>query len=580
MEGCPKSRPMKPAVAVAFAAISVLALLAGCATPDDSGPAAAVRDPAWAQAAVFGHGVDPAANGHIPDHDHRNRTLHTGLSTPNFELVGHTALNSTYFGKPSGSEFCGDVAAPAPAGRQLAVVDSHATDVALTVLDVTDRARPQVLGELVLPYVQTYDSAIFADGSYAVVAANPDWRNDQGFPGVANGAPLTPFWRTACGTRAMGSSVDAIPYGYSALLIDLTDPANPVVADFFPYAGGRNVHSISTAIVDGVRWVATSGLGAIPCTPSSFVPPSPVPPPEPVPGVPSVPCVQQVPRYGNLLSHFDFFTVDESPAGAQLNAYALYTPQDQTHLDPSLLYLGNGHTDATVEQHPNSNRTIAYLADWDGGLHIVYLEPADSRLPAGLPGKATPVASWGAAPGDDPTQNTGNIHTVRPVPGLRNGHHYLITGQEVVGRPAGRPSGQIVILDVTDASHPIPVARWTLPVEVMWPSSLGLTFSTHYSVLVEDTLYVAAYHSGVWAVDASMDNWPDLPSLGVFVPDIAPAEEPVSGDNTPSVLEVLDLGDGNVMLYDSTSGAYIVRFHPEDTTVPPALPWPETSYIG
>lgn len=582
----PTGLPMKPLVAGALAAVALLSILAGCTTPAPAGNVAE-REPQWALDAIFGKGYDREEPGRVPDHDHGNRSLHMGLSTPNFELVGHTELNSTYFGRPAGTAFCGDVSAPGDGTRQIAVVDSHSTDVALVVIDVTDRKAPVVLGELVLPYVFTYDSAVFADGQYAVIAANPDYKNDQGKPfptatGAADEIPFTPMWRDACGTRAIGSTVDTIPYGYSTILVDLTDPENPFVADFFTYPAGRNVHSISTATIGDQRWVATSGLGALPCTAGGVypLPPSPVPPPV---GTPALPCAQ-MPRFGNLMSHFDFFTVDTSGEEAALDLFAAYTPSDQTHLDQSMLYLTNGHTDATIERHPVTNQTIAYMADWDGGLHIGRMDKADPNIPsdvaAGLPGKVTPVTTWGAAPGDDTSQNTGNIHTARPVEGMRDGHHYIIVGQEVVGRPGGRPSGQIALLDVTLVSQPIPVARWTLPVEVMWPSTMGLAFSTHYAVLVNDTLYAAAYHSGVWAIDARMENWPDLPSLGVYVPDHIPAVEPVSADNTPEVLEVLDMGDGNLLVYDAGSGAYVLRFHPEDTSVPPALPWPENPFMG
>jgi hypothetical protein len=549
--------------------VLIVALLAGCLQQPGGGgppPAAPEREPAWALKAIFGN-ADPDATGRTPDHDHSNRSLHVGLSTSNFEVVGHVDLNSTYFGGPAGGNHCGDVSDPGT--RQLAVSDSHTTDVGLTVVDVTDRAKPEVLGELVLPLEFTYDSAIFADGRYAVIAVNPDLALDKQ-PAAGSPIALRPQWNSACGSRPVGSNVDYIPYGYGALLVDLKDPTSPTVADFYAYPAGRNVHSISTATIDGVRWVATSGLGALPCTvPGISGNPAPNP----------LPC-EPVPRYGNLMSHFDFLTVAETPAGARLQLFAIYTPDDQTHLDPSLLYLSNGHTDATIERHPVTNATVAYLADWDGGLHIVRLDAAVSGAPAGAPGTVTPLASWGAVPGDDPTQNTGNIHSARPVPGLRDGHHYVVVGQEIIGRPEARPSGQIVILDVTQPGHPIPEARWTLPVDVQWPPSMGLAFSTHYPILVGDVLYISLYHGGVWAADARPSQWPDLPSLGVYVPDIPPATPAHAKDMTPDVEEVLDLGDRTILIFDSESGAYILRFHPEDTRVPPALPWPDTAYIG
>ncbi|MEA3190836.1 MAG: hypothetical protein QOD77_1418 [Thermoplasmata archaeon] len=574
----------------ALALLLVLPLLAGCVSDDDQAVQPnpePQRAPDWAARAIF-LGADPADTDGFPDHDHHNRTLHKGVSTPNFEVVGHAASDSAYYqGNAPGTGYCGDVSQHNGTSRQLAVSHSLLSDVGLSVYDVADRTAPVLLGELVLPLAFTYDAAIFEDGRYAVIAANPDagLEQDPAVPPV----PLTMSWRDACtGTeRPVGSNVDYTPYGYSAILVDLADPSNPTVADFYEYPGGRNVHSISATTIDGIRYVATSGLGAVPCTVPS-VPGLPQPPP-PVPPVAAPPCpnMVQVPRYGNLLSHYDFLTVEETASApdarlqARLVPFAVYTPSDQTHIDPSLLYLSNGHTDATLQKHPVTGQVIGYLADWDGGLHTIRLQKAAAEVPDGLPGQAIPLGSWGAAPGDDPTQNRGNIHSAKPIAGLRDGHHYTLTGQEVVGRPGGRPTGQIVLLDTTNPAVPYPKARWTLPIDVQWPGSLGLAFSTHYPILVEDTLFVAMYHGGVWAADASQENWPDLPSLGVFIPDADVVGTPAHASLAPEVLEVLDLGDGHLLVFDGDSGAYVVKFTGRHPDVPPAMAWDETiGFIG
>jgi len=543
------------------------ALLAGCAsTTQHAAPAdlTPVRDPSWAVKAIYGD-ADPAATDYVPDHDHGNRTAHEGRSTPNFQQLGHDPLLSEYFHASPGTTYCGDVGTAGP--RKLAVVHTLSTDVALTVVDVTDDTHPQKVGELVLPFEFTYDVAIFADSRYAVLAGNPDLKVDRPPTAAeqAQGVPFHPMWRDACDDeRPMATTTSMIPYGYSAILVDLKDPANPVVADFYEYPAGRNVHSISTAMVDGTRYIATSGLMAVPCTLPS-ISGNPVTNP--------VPCEPQVPRFGNALSHFDFLTVQETPDGAHIVPFDLYTPTDQTHLDPSLLYLSNGHTDATIEKHPVTNDTLAYLADWDGGLQIVKLSGV---------GQVQPLASWGAIPGGDPTQMKGHIHSAVPVPGLHDGKHLLVVGQEVVGRPEGRPSGQVVVLDVTNPSVPLRVAKWTLPVDVQWGPSQGELFSTHYPILVNDTLFVTLYHGGLWAADfsAATRGNPDLPSVGVFVPADAPAGDPVRKGPTPEVLEVLSLGGNDLLIFDGESGAYTLRWHGVSPAVPPAAPWPDNPWIG
>jgi hypothetical protein len=556
---------MRGLLAVLFVAS---ALVAGCSSPASHAPAAIpapTPNPNWAEKVIFGD-ANPEDTDFVADHDHTNRTAHQGRTTSNFETLGHDPLLSPYLKSSPGTTYCGDVGSEG--ARKLAVVHSFSTDVALTVVDVTDVRAPHKVGELVLPFEFTYDVAIFADSRYAVLAGNPDLKVDA--PPTAGmgaaGVPFHPVWRDACGNeRAMASTTSFIPYGYSAILVDLKDPANPVVADFYEYPAGRNVHSISTALIDGTRYIATSGLMAVPCTLPS-VSGNPVTNP--------VPCEPQVPRFGNALSHFDFLTVQESPDGsAHIVPYDLYTPLDQTHLDPSLLYLSNGHTDATIEKHPITNDLLAYLADWDGGFHIVKLSGT---------GQVTPVSSWGAIPGGDPTQMKGHIHSVWPVPGLRDGKHLIVVGQEVVGRPEGRPSGQVAILDVSNPGVPIPVAKWTLPVDVQWGPSQGELFSTHYPILVNDTLFVSMYHGGVWAADfgAVRHGTPDMPSVGAFVPAEAPAGEAYKGGPTPEVLEVLTLGGQDLLVFDGQSGAYTVRWHGASADVPPAAPWPNNPWIG
>src|SRR5687768_8178132 len=176
-------------------------LLAGCSSKGGDGGAAAepVRDPDWAQRAIF-LGADPEATDFVPDHDHLDPTLHAGLSTPNFELLGHDPLLSDYYRSSAGASWCGDVAREGD--RRLAVVHSFSTDVAMSVIDVTDPALPTMVGELVLPYDFTYDVAIFEDGRYAVIAGNPDLASDPPPTLLAGGRlPWAGTWRDACGTE-------------------------------------------------------------------------------------------------------------------------------------------------------------------------------------------------------------------------------------------------------------------------------------------------------------------------------------------------------------------------------------------
>jgi hypothetical protein len=138
------------------------------------------------------------------------------------------------------------------------------------------------------------------------------------------------------------------------------------------------------------------------------------------------------------------------------------------------------------------------------------------------------------------------------------------------------------MLDTTDPANPTPVARWTLPVDVEWDSDL--VFSTHYFQVIGRTLFIAMYHGGVWAVDADPANAPDLPSIGVYIADQVSPNPPQPDPNarlapwTPEVLDVLALPSGDLLFYDGTSGAYIVRFDPAYPIQPPP-PWTEDSWL-
>ncbi|MEA3136127.1 MAG: hypothetical protein QOC71_408, partial [Thermoplasmata archaeon] len=98
--------------------------------------------------------------------------------------------------------------------------------------------------------------------------------------------------------------------------------------------------------------------------------------------------------------------------------------------------------------------------------------------------------------------------------------------------------------------------------------------------LANGTLFVSMYHAGVWAADFSKENWPDLPSVGVYLPSEEPAGEPHRAGQAPEVLEVLALGGSDLLVFDGNSGAYTLRWHGVSPEVPPALPWADNPWIG
>lgn len=473
--------------------------------------------------------------GEDQNHDHTDPEQHRGLSTPNFQVAGWDPLVTEYHGRSSGTYYCGEITETED--RVLAAYNSFSSDVALIVVDITEPTEPHLLGELVLPLTHTYDAAITDDGRYAVLATSPlDTGPDtlgQAAADVLAGTGtaaaagvgsdtyrLTPYWRDACGNVSTGIGED-LPLASGVVLVDLADPTTPVVADFVPQPV-IGAHSVSAHDIDGVRWVIGSTT-----------------------------------NLAHPASYFSFFTVDDTPLGGKLVPYgvvdAQYPDPEQGTGTGAPAWLLNGHVDAAIQKHPVTGQLLAYLANWNGGM-LVYEVVA--------PGLILPVSAW---------TGFGSIHEATPLGQLWNDRHITLVGQEG-GKPNDQQAtGMVALLDTTDPTDPHAVAWWTLPFsDLQWDGSL--MFSTHYVQLSNDTLYVALYHGGVWAADASPEQWPALPTIGAFVP-VPPGqmEQPFSATLAPEVLDVNLMSDGSLLVIDSYAGAFTLWFD-RDVPVPPSPP--------
>lgn len=516
--------------------------LAGCldeAKDDDgNGPltdkggwdATPVDSPDWAIRALYA-GDNPAETEFTAVHDHSDREVHKGLSTVNFDLAGWDPLVTGYHGASAGGYYCGEVSVDGD--RKLAVVNSFTSATAIAVIDVTEPDNPIMVGELNLPRTHVYDAAITDDGQFAILATSPLAAISHGDGSGTKSYTERPVFTDRCGFQYQGPE-DELPFASGTLLVDLRTPEVPAVADFVP-GPALGPHSVSSQTIDGVTYATASITNLV-----------------------------------YSVSYFDVFTVEILPVLDQgkLVPYSAYSANYVTDDVVSGLALLNGHVDATLVKH-SDGRLLGLLANWDGGLLIV-----DFSLPV-----PTLVAEYGNSQSSHGA-SSGSIHTAYVV-GEREGRFLIVIGQEVGGsfnqEGNRRPTGQMTLLDIANPEAPEALARWTMPVYIRWSGALH--FSTHYPAVVGDVLYVSTYHGGLWAADMREENWPEMPTIGVYIPSTAEGEGPVTDTAyAPYVLDVLALENGNVLTFDGT-GAYSLNFDPEDTRVVPAAPWTEDAWL-
>lgn len=563
---------MRSFLAAACAAVALLAPLTGCldGSDDEDGTGPGGR----AKPLVF---RDDWAEHALPysDHDHFDPAQHQGLSTPNFQELGWDPLISEHYGRSAGGYLCGD--SVDTGDRRLAAVHGIGTDIAFELVDVTDGANPVLLGEFVMPRAASRDVALTPDGSHVAIAISTPDAQDASFaaassasaPSVASvrssattpeelalEAAGTAYWRSACNDgpvpvagpadlgRVLGgpvglSGLDApgtttgperdVPWPPGVMLVSVADPKAITLEGYYllPVLGA---HSVYAGELSGRTLVIAS-----------------------------------VVNLAAGASNFWFFDVTENG----LILLSQYVERADTAGAP----LVNGHNDAVVQEHPITKQPLVYLANWHQGVTI--LDMTNPNLPM-------KIGNWNDSPGplnaDLVQDGSGDVHEAIPIPGLWGGKHYTIVGQEILDHPGGTPSGLVHVLDTSDPANPVSVAQWTLPVDVVWDASL--VFSTHYVSVAGSTVFVAHYHAGVWAIDLSglLDGTVDdedkhPPAVGVYIPaNVSPKPPPPEApyDWTPTIMDANSFGDGDLVIWDCTSGIYVVHYD-EAQPAPPRV---------
>lgn len=546
---------MRTRVALLVGLVAASALVAGClgdgsqdaegaSAPTESGQEVGTD---WTKLAL------PTGDGH----DHTDPAQHRKRTTPNFEVVGYDPLITDYHGETSGDYLCG--ATKGDGDRRLSVVASWGTDVAFVLVDVTDPRNPEKIGEFVMKNTNVYDVDVSPDLQHVVLGTAPydagpdDLGEGQGNVTKPTASPPRLTFRSACTgeTRQLAGLPSEAGYTSGAVLVDIADPANPQIEDFhpLPYRGG---HSVTVTEEDNRTLVVTS-TGGVPYA----------------------------------LSYYSFFAITELPDGSHLQLLSRYQ-YDPAGYEPrgtgsQSQLAGYGAHDTTVQDHPKTGDTLAWLANGQRGLVILNIEdPSNPQLVGHW-------ANWEALAGDERVA-ARFAHGATPIGTTWDGRHYTFVGEECVTPPPAAPSCQVMALDTTDPANPELVGHWTLPHKLPWDKQLR--WSIHYLAVQDRTLFVSTYHGGLWAVDVSShEKIQEMPAVGVFLParkSPKPVEEPHRSagaslyvgsyalEGAPTVMDPQPNPDGTITVNDATTGLYTVRFDASD----PAPPVPGDAGIG
>jgi hypothetical protein len=459
-------------------------------------------------------------------HDHTDRDAHANLTTENFETIGHDPLVTEAEGTSPGGSSCADVNDPDEGERIGAQKAADSRGIVIT--DLSDPTDPKMIGELWLTFTLIYDVAVTPEGNVGLVTSYPQ-QGPAPTADVAADEPLGYF--QPCGGDPIEITQtdhqDPVPRPVSLLLVDLSDPSEPQIADQRPMAGlGHSVFSEGVGERDWLVGVTESLV------------------------------------HGGR--QYYFTQTAEGPQGPTIEPLSTYVAEpNPDHAD----YLG-GHTDAWIQEHPQTGQLVGYLS---AGPQIELVDLSNPRAPQQL-------STWTDIGPDDP--GVHNLHSLEPYEQLVNGTHYTIVGPEL-GSPADyAPTGVVWVLDTTDPEDPKPVAAWTLPDDVTWEGRLQ--FSPHYMDKHDDTLFISMYHGGVWAVDLSgvPEGSPEdvqmLDSAGVYVP----AKEAPLPDSSysyswiPNLEEVfvVDEDEPTLVTFDANTGVYSFTYD-DEVEVPTPEPY-------
>lgn len=210
-----------------------------------------------------------------------------------------------------------------------------------------------------------------------------------------------------------------------------------------------------------------------------------------------------------------------------------------------------GH-DSIVMDDPLLDKPLLYAAN--GGGDFVIWDVSDPAAPQ-------QVAEWAIPNRDDKYY----VHTgaVQIIDGRRIA---VVTSEDWLDYPSA-----LWVLDATDFGFIDTLSNWSAPGD---HGADGLRYSMHNPRFLGNTLVVAYYHGGVWALDLSTPETQAAPRIvGQFMPSIsngwtpAPMKTGVVADELCGVFNLadapvafdLEAGDGVVYVADLPTGLYTIK---------------------
>ncbi len=298
--------------------------------------------------------------------------------------------------------------------------------------------------------------------------------------------------------------------------VDVTDPANPVLAGFWSDQTGFGPHTIGAGEASGTQYVflLNAGVTILSYADGTFT------------------------LEGKYVTSDDLGILGALQSSSGATTYALRT-----------VY---GHDMAFWYDNATNTPYLAVAYAYDGVKLLDISNPAAPVL----------VMRW------TPPTDTGHNHYVHSAAMYRDAQDrvILVVGSETFEEENQGIASPLWMLDVTAALgptslSPIHLNTWTNPGDA--PAG-HLSRSVHFFRVLEGVLYVSHYHGGVWALDVAAPTSAPPATLGYIMPVATPAITPPEDccigfdlEAVPMIFDV-DVTPGGVVAADLIQGVFLL----------------------